>query len=724
MGFLHPWALLIGGVMIGLPVAVHFLTRPKPVKFPFSALRFLESALRQRRFFARLRDVIVLALRTLAVAAIAAAFARPLIHGATLLASSDVQRRVVILDVSASMNARKGGVGVFQRARAKALQYVRYSPDLGANLILAGASPKAAFDRFSANFPAMQAEIRNAEPRAESLDAPAALQRAARMFTNPQDPSHGKGQLVIVTDLQATNWRDVARGDLPDDVEIFIEYVGLGPDVGNLAITNVATVSRPEAGRATPVRVEMKNFSGAEQSRTIELTANARVYRQEVACKAWSRVVATFELPADSVAEAGWVAGAAQLVEARDALPGDDVRHFAFGMRQAAVFALVSRESAEEVGTSAYFLARMLCPSGGTARSAGERVAVFTPGAAAPDALAEADLLVLDKPGRLTPEWVQFLAGMMLRGRPALYIASEPADAENLAALAQSCGHALTLPVTYAAWQGGALEKTPRGFSLSGAAQRLELTDVRAGAPPFQAFGEDVPALAKNLAASRVLKTTPEKDGAAEEVLARWSDGSAALVSTRVGSGQLLIWNADLLASTLPKNAFFVALMRETVAQFLADPLALAGREEPPGAARMLLLPPAAGRAEGLSLIGPSGAPIEEYDLREEKNGLTWRWTPVGAPGVYRVKRGDKTVFAAATACPPEESDLRPVTAGALEAQFASKAVTPGHAQAVSIAGLPGQTPPQEAAEIWPWLLVAALALMLSELVLLKVFRV
>ncbi len=721
MGFLHPWALLIGGIMIGLPVAVHYLTRPKPVKFPFSALRFLESALRQRRFFARLRDVFVLALRALAVAAIAAAFARPLLHAATLSTGSEVQRRVVILDVSASMDARKGGVGVFQRARAKALQYVRYSPDLGANVILAGATPKAVFDRFSGNFPAMQSAIRAAEARAEFLDAPAALQRAAGMFTNPEDPSHGKGQLVIVTDLQATDWRDATRGDLPDDVEVLIEYVGLGPDAGNLAITNVATVSRPEVGRPTPVRVEMQNFSGAEQSREIELTANDRVYRQEVACKAWSSAVAAFELPADSIAEAGWIAGAAQLVEARDALPGDDARPFAFRVRKAAVFALVSKESAEEVGTSAYYLARMLCPS---SEVAAERVAAFDPGAAPPDALAEADLLVLDKPGLLTPEWIQSLAGMMLRGRPALFVVSEPADAENLAALAQSCGHALTLPVAYAAWQSGEAEKTPRGFRSPGAAQRLELADVRAGVPPFKAFGEDVPALARNLSTSRVLKTTPEKNGAAEEVLARWSDGSAALVSTRAGSGQLLIWNADLLASTLPKNAFFVALMRETVAQLLTDPLAAAGREEAPGAARMLLLPPEAGRAEGLRLIGPDGAPIEEFDLREEKNGLTWRWTPVGAPGVYRVKRGDKTVFAVATACPPEESDLRPMAAGALEAQLAPKTSAPGHANAVAVVGLPGQTPRQEAAEIWPWLLVAGLAFMLSELVLLKAFRV
>jgi hypothetical protein len=725
MSFFHPLALLIGGALIGLPVAVHLLTRPRPVRFPFSALRFLDTALRQRRFFARLRDAVVLTLRTLALVAIAAAFARPLLHGALLPAGGNVNRRVVILDVSGSMNARKGGVGVFQRARAKALQYVRYSPDLGANLILAGARPKAAFDLFSANFPAMQAEIRAAEAREENLDAPAALARAAQMFSNPQDPARGKGQLVIVTDLQATSWREVGRGDLPPDVEIIVEYVGLGlgPEVGNLAVTSVSTVGRPEVGRPTPVRVEMQNFSGADQTRTVELAANDRVYRQDVACKAWSRAVAAFELPGDATAEnGGWIIGTAQLVEARDALPFDDVRPFAFEVRKAAFYAVVSRESGQEVGSSTYFVARMLCPTAGMANAGGERVVAFRPGAATADALTEADMIVLNQPGRLEPEWIQFLAGMLLRGRPVLYVLSEPADAENLAALAQACGHALSLPVSFTAWQGAAASGRSYRFDASGGAP-LTLTDVRTTVWPFQAFGEDVPTLAKGLTAGRVLKTAPEPHGAENEVLAKWSDGSAALVSTRVGNGQLVLWNADMLSSTLPRSGFFVAVMREIVGQLLTDPLTHAGWL-PCGAGRMLLLPPAAGCAEGLALLGPDGKRIEEFDLREEKNGLTWRWTSVGRPGVYRVERNGKTVFAVAAACPPEESDLRPIAPGGLEAQLAPKTSVHGRQPSVAIVGLPGQAALKEAAEVWPWLLVAALAFILSELAVLKMFRV
>ena len=301
------------------------------------------------------------------------------------------------------MDARKGGVGVFQRARAKALQYVRYSPNLGANVILAGAAPKAAFDRFSANFPAMQAEIRAAEAARRVARRPRRAASAPRsMFTNPQDPSHGKGQLVIVTDLQATNWRDVTRGDLPDDVEILIEYVGLGPDVGNLAITNVATVSRPEVGRAD---------AGAR--RDAELlrrgpVAHDRADRQRPRLPAGGRVQGVEPRRRD--VRAARRLGRRGGLDHRRRATGRGARRAArrrraplrVQVRKAAVFALVSRESAQEVGTSAYFLARMLCPSSGTASAAGERVAAFQPGAATPDALAEADLLVLDKPGRLS----------------------------------------------------------------------------------------------------------------------------------------------------------------------------------------------------------------------------------------------------------------------------------------------------------------------------------
>ena len=71
MTFLHPWAILIGAIAAGLPVAVHLLTRPRPVRMPLSTLRFVHEAVRQRAARHRLRDFLILALRTVAVLLIA-----------------------------------------------------------------------------------------------------------------------------------------------------------------------------------------------------------------------------------------------------------------------------------------------------------------------------------------------------------------------------------------------------------------------------------------------------------------------------------------------------------------------------------------------------------------------------------------------------------------------------------------------------------------------------
>jgi len=46
MTFVHPWAIWIGVVAAAGPVAVHLLTRPRPVRMPLSTLRFAREAVR------------------------------------------------------------------------------------------------------------------------------------------------------------------------------------------------------------------------------------------------------------------------------------------------------------------------------------------------------------------------------------------------------------------------------------------------------------------------------------------------------------------------------------------------------------------------------------------------------------------------------------------------------------------------------------------------------
>jgi len=119
-------------VALGLPLVIHWLTRPRPRRMTLSTLRFLEQAVKQRRSRHRLRDALILGSRVLAVLLLALAFARPLMSAGSITAAS--VERVVILDASASMGAVSKGVPAMERARELAAGYLETSNGLKVNL--------------------------------------------------------------------------------------------------------------------------------------------------------------------------------------------------------------------------------------------------------------------------------------------------------------------------------------------------------------------------------------------------------------------------------------------------------------------------------------------------------------------------------------------------------------------------------------------------------------
>ena len=165
---LNPWAIFFLAAA-GIPLAVHFLTRPRPVVLPISTLRIVREVIQQRRARHWLRDILTL-IATLAVILIVLAIARPRMGQQPLVSREETADavRVVLLDVSQSLSAVDGGTELFEQARAAAAEQLRYRPNLRANLILAGASPRAVFDQPSQNFDALRSELARAVHRPES----------------------------------------------------------------------------------------------------------------------------------------------------------------------------------------------------------------------------------------------------------------------------------------------------------------------------------------------------------------------------------------------------------------------------------------------------------------------------------------------------------------------------------------------------------------------------
>ena len=252
---------------------------------------------------------------------------------------------------------------------------------------------------------------------------------------------------------------------------------------------------------------------------------------------------------------AGWQAGRARLVGASDALAEDDSRAFVLDVRQPPVFALITRESAtSSPRRSSYYLERALLPAAEQQRQIGPHRASSgsTPSTSDREALAAADLFVLDHPGRLSEALAASLAGWLRRGRSVFYVACEPADAVNLKRLAELAGTDLRLPVEFAPHVRRRLARSPlhrRAASETGRRLTSSVTQLTATLAPLRFSG--------------ALASHPLPDALADDVRATYSDRSACLVVSSCGAGTLAILNADLGASNLPTSSAFVPLIGE-----------------------------------------------------------------------------------------------------------------------------------------------------------------
>jgi hypothetical protein len=505
-------------------------------------------------------------------------------------------------------------------------------------------------------------------------------------------------EVVIVSDFQRGNWVTADFSPLPKDALIQLESVAPRRSPANLALTRVAARGRVEQGREATLEADVANHSPAPREVTVEVTFGRSGQRLTGVCP--PGVVTTLSAPI-TLRDGGWLTGEAKLVGGDDALAADDRRPLVLHVRAVPTYALITRESPEPRPTSSHFLERALVPVRPTPDRPGEKVVRIDPLKLDRDALAPAALIVLDHPGKLSPENVNLLAGLLRRGRGIFYVASEPADAINLDLLAKAAGADLKMPVQFVPLAAGQARKN------------LFLTDVRKDQPPFSQFGEALPAVLGAMRFSGGLGSRRLEGGLIDDVFATFSDRSACLVVTACGAGQLAVLNADLNQSTLPASPVFVPLVGEITGRLLSQ---RGGRDSyASGEPVTAYLPAEAGAMAGLQLVSDS-----DYNnlgtLAEEGGSVLWRCPQAGPPGVYRVTRGRNTVFAAAATIPAVESDLATMD----PSLFGTRLAGGRNVQSTAAADEGSQRRKDDA---WAWILAGCVACMIGELAVLKAFR-
>ena len=713
MNFNHPWAIGLGALAILLPIIVHFFTKPRPRSMPLSTIRFVQDAVKQKRKQSWLRDFLVVALRCLAIAAIAGAFAQPLFNSqqTKLIDESAKTQRVVILDSSQSMAATDSGVDGFQAARVQASRFLKSDTGLRANLILAGATPNAVFESPSANMNVLTDALTKASARPERIDIQAAINEASKMLTG--DKQDIVRELIVVSDFQRTNWATVDFSALPESTKILLESTAPQETLANIGIVAVGFADKPTAGSTSVLEVSVGNFSAKPRPVKVEVTLGENVFVLQDVCPPNMKTLLSKEVVLQN---SGWQSGWAKLLDNEDALPADDAYPFVAQTIDTPSCTLISLQSPRLKPSSSYFLQRALSPYESTAAGV-MTVDRITPARFTLDAVAGSQLLIFDHPGKLTPAQIKSVASLIRRGRAVMYVASESVDATNLSLLSKELGSDLRAPVEMVPPSRGNQRKS------------LSVGSVKQKRRPFSIFGDSLTAMLGDLKIAGGLESRRVPNSLDDDILATLSDRSVLLYSTPAGLGNLCVLNVDLNQSNWPRHPTFVPVLSELVTGLLRansqSQLAFCG--EP----LTRLLPASVSSPDGLVVESLTGDQNGLGQFQSSGEGVVWNWREPMGPGVYQVKQAaggaeneqsgtqttndsKRVVYALASNLSAEESDLRSLRADVLTDRLAGGREVSFHRISET----------KEANDrSWIWFAVLATVALIGEVIALKAFK-
>lgn len=130
MSLLAPWFLIAGLAAAAGPVLIHLLNRRRFRVVQWAAMDFLREAVRRSRRILRIRDILLLILRTACILIFGLAMARPFFarSGAAAIDPDQPVHGVVLLDNSLSMSYEELGGTLLDAARIKARQWIERLP--------------------------------------------------------------------------------------------------------------------------------------------------------------------------------------------------------------------------------------------------------------------------------------------------------------------------------------------------------------------------------------------------------------------------------------------------------------------------------------------------------------------------------------------------------------------------------------------------------------------
>ncbi|MEW5981092.1 MAG: BatA domain-containing protein [Acidobacteriota bacterium] len=676
MTFLAP-ALLAGLLAVAIPVVLHLVQRERRVLVEFPSLMFLQKIPYQSTRRRAIRHWLLLALRVLAFALMALAFARPFLPGTALVASDAGAGRdvVILLDRSYSM----GHAGTWDRARDAARGAIRaLGPTDRATIVLFDGEVEVG-PPFTSEKSALTTAVDRAQPGSGTTRYIPALRAASGLIAPSERP---RREIVLISDFQKTGWDRSQDVRLPPGVVLTPVAVAEERRV-NVAIVGL-TIEREQGDR------ERVRLSARVANRSAEPTGE-RDMRLDVDGRQAGSVRVSLEPNASATvtyapfALAGErVAVTARLVPG-DALPRDDAFHAVLtGASRIPVLLIESPNPAPDSNT---YLLRAL----GVGSSPGFATRVLDVARVTPSDISSAAAIVLNDS---RPP-----AGA---AAPALETAVRN-GVGLLVALGERAAWPETGPDLLPGQLGGT---TDRSGTRGGTLGFIDFSH-----PVFEIFSRP---RSGDLTAGRMLRY--RQFSASGATLARFDDGAIALAERRVGRGTVLVWTTtfDSYWNDLALKPVFVPFLHQAIRHLAhyvePKPWYTSGEAFDPGA-RTGTEATIQDEMGTFVVIGPDG------ESRTFERTADTRALPLVDQGFYQIRRPDTGAGQPALVAvnvEPGESDLALMD----QAELVSAVTAAGETDArASVEEMTVEERERRQA-MWWYLLAAGLLLLVAEVVL------
>jgi uncharacterized membrane protein len=488
-----------------------------------------QRTIRRRTF----RNLLLLLLRCLAVLLIVIAFTRPFFsRRSSANDNSAAAATVVLVDSSLSMRREQ----MFPNAVERAGSIIDEAANGERLAVLTFGNRYEVISRFTNDKARLRSVLKGLSAGWEGTDYEQALRGAESLLGELK--AEGRKRVVLISDFQASGWNQAnASYKLSSDIQLQTFDVGGSNPLPNVAVTNVDAHGVVFGQKYTEnLSVQLSNFSDMPRDRlTVDFQINDQtVEKREVNLN--SRETKVVEFTGFNLTD-----GANRCVI--EVLAGDFApdNKFYFTIRREAPAKALIVESAARGRSDSFYLQSALNLNDAMPFN----FTVKTAGAVDPSGIAENALVILNDPGPLSPALAENLKRFVEDGGQMIISGGPHTDANSFNQSLRDIS-----PATI----NDAVQNKP--------SESVAITDIKFDHPIFEVFRDS-----GRLAAARVfgyLRGQPKPNAT---VLARFEDGSPALIEGSAGKGRVLLFTSSLGPSwnDLPLTPLYLPLVHQMI---------------------------------------------------------------------------------------------------------------------------------------------------------------